>query len=118
MTEEGEELETGKSYLQAMEYNLKLMEEAKPKDRLEYAKELLRCMQILTLSVKGWRSWLANYEIVDNITLEEFQEIYPKMRQLITDFVKLDLEITRKKFAEEEKKTPSKTTPKKEKYIS
>lgn len=117
MTEEGEELETGKSYLQAMEYNLKLMEDAKPKDRLEYAKELLRCIQILTLSVKGWRAWLGNYDVIDNITLEEFQEVFPKMRQLITDFVKLDLELTKKKFAESEKKTPPKTS-KKEKYIS
>jgi len=116
MTEE-EEVISGKTYLEAMEHNLKTMEDAKPKDRLEYVKELMRCIQILALSVRGWSAWLANYNIVDTITLEEFQEIYPKMRQFIDDFVRLDLEITKKKFVEVEKKTPSKTV-KKERYIS
>ena len=101
-----------------MEYNLKLMGESKPKDRLEHAKELLRCIVILTLSVKGWRSWLANYDVIDTITLEEFQEIFPKMRQLITDFVRLDLEITKKKFGEAEKKILPKTPKKKAEYLS
>ncbi len=117
MGEEEDEVETGESYIKAMEYNLKLMEEAKPKDRLEYSKELLRCVQILMLSAKGWKAWLANYDIVDTITLEEFQEIFPKMREIISGFVKLDLKITKSKFDEAKKKITPKTN-KKDKYVS
>jgi len=106
-----------KNYIMAMEENIKLLEEFKPKDRLGFVKGIVRCIQILNVSIKGWASWVGNYEILDDLTLEELEEIYPQMKQLVIDFVKLDLAITKKKFSEVEAKQKPKSKDRKN-YVS
>jgi hypothetical protein len=105
--EEPEE-ENWKQYIKVMNYNINLIENAKPEDRLAFVREVARCIQILELSTKGWRGWLSNYEMIDKITLEELRNLHPKLRQAVVDFVKLDVELTKKKFMEEEEKNKKK----------
>lgn len=113
----GNGIESVKKYIEVMEHNIKLIEEAKPEDRLSYVKECVICIQVLNVSLKGWAGWLGNLSITEKFTLEELKELYPRMKQLVIDFVKLDMEATKKKTDEEEKKSP-KSKGKKEKYIS
>lgn len=112
--ESGTPNESVKNYVKIMEYNLKLIQESKPEDRLQFAKDLMTCLQVMKISLKGWEAWLSSYSIVDRITLAEFQELYPKMKQLVIDFVELDLKTTQKKLGEEDKKSK----PAKKSYIS
>lgn len=114
----GNGIESVKKYIEVMEYNIRLLEEAKPEDRLSYIKECVMCIQVLNVSLKGWASWLGNFSVTEKFTLSELEELYPKMKQLVIDFVKLDIEATKKKTDEEEKKSPKSKSSKKDKYVS
>lgn len=120
MSEENENvnvMENVEKYSEIMEHNIKLLEEAKPEDRLSLVKNCIMCIQVLNMSLKGWSGWLGNFSITEKFTLEELKDLYPRMKQIVTDFVKLDIEYTKKKLGEEEKKSP-KPKSKKDKYVS
>jgi hypothetical protein len=111
-------IENTKKYIEIMEHNIKLLEDATPEDRLSYVKECIICVQVLNVSLKGWAGWLGNFSITEKFTLDELKELYPKMKQLVIDFVKLDIEATKKKTDEEEKKITKSKPSKKDKYVS
>lgn len=114
----GNGIENVKKYIEIMEHNIKLLENAKPEDRLSYVKECVICIQVLNVSLKGWAGWLGNFSITEKFTLDELKELYPKMKKIVIDFVKLDIEATKKKTDEEEKKSAKSKSPKKDKYIA
>jgi len=72
-------------------------------DRLTMAKKLARIIIVLMKSLEGWKQWLT-FERMDDLTDEEFRDLYPRLTKVIIEFLKIDAEITKKKEAEDEEK--------------
>ena len=89
-----------KQYVKILSKLIKHLEKAKPKDRLEYAVEITSCLNSLLVSVKGWKQWLTNLDTLQTLTMEDFKQFYPKMVETTIDFLKIDMEITKKKIDE------------------
>jgi len=107
-------------YVEIQRKNRETLEKTNPKDRLEYAKEMLLCFQVLAMSVKGWLNWLSNYNTINELSLEEMTEIYPEIRKVVLKFIDIDIEITKKKIGEAKVKhqIKKKPTANNKKYIS
>jgi len=65
-------------------------------DRLCMAKKLFRILNALHFSLKGWDSWMT-IEKVDNLTKEDMEWAFPRLRKLIIAFLEIDYKITKKK---------------------
>ena len=113
-----------RDYIKVLSRIVKNLEAAKPKDRMEYAVEIARCLNGALMSMKGWECWIGNLERLNALTIDDFKDVYPKMRKAIIDLLKVDLEITKKKTLEatikyNKRKKQKKEKPKeKETYIA
>jgi len=68
-------------------------------NRLCYAKILANLIVTMNNSVDGWLQWM-NFNALDSWTDEEFKEYYGRLKKLVIDWLKLDMEITAKKEGE------------------
>jgi len=108
-----------------------IMEEiskAKPKDRLDYAVEFTALFHALCYSVSGWGQWLgfaiqvrgatqlAAYAGFKRLTLAECQALYPQLKALVLELLKIDYELSLAKEKEGEvKEKETKKAKKKQK---
>jgi len=89
-----------KFYIKMLSDLIEKLGEADPKDRMDYALEVTRCLNGIIISVKGWQAWISNIEQLHGLQLKDYKAFYPKMRGAVIDFLKLDLEVTKKKLIE------------------
>lgn len=112
-----------KDYIKMLSQLIKQIEKAKPKDRMEYAVAVAKCLNSALVSIKGWGTWINDLERLNALTIEDFKTVYPKIRKSIIQFLKVDIEITKKKLVEASLKRKKKQRKKeevkpKETYIS
>jgi len=65
-------------------------------NKLCKAKIMAHLIFALTKSLHGWTNWL-NFDSMDNLTDEEIDDVYAKLKKLVIEFLELDMEITKKK---------------------
>lgn len=109
-------IKINKAYMIQLTKTLEFIEELdkKPdKDRLRYANMISQLIGILIGSIKGWQSWM-NFNSMDNLlSLEEMKEIVPKMKELVKEWVNIDLILTKAKTENVEKQYEAKQKVKK-----
>lgn len=102
--EECEDIETVSmataEYIKTINDIIKLIDGEKPQDRLQYMIAMAHCLNGFSLSIKGWTSWINHLDIANNLTMEDFQKIYPIMKEHILALLKLDSDISRQKLVE------------------
>lgn len=113
--------ETTKNYIKMLSKLVTSLQKAKPKDRLDYSVEITNCLNAVMITVKGWNAWLTNLESLKVLSLEDLQQAYPKLLKTSIAFLKIDIEITKKKLLEattkysKQKQKPAKVV---EPYVS
>lgn len=97
-----------KRYIELVTESIKKIKEMKCDDRLSYALALETLVNALAGSIKGWQRWCSLFQM-NNIKLEEFEEILPKMMKCVIDWLEIDREITEVKTKELEGKITTTT---------
>jgi len=115
--------EPTRSYVKMLSKLIKSLQKAKPKDRLDYSVEITKCLNAILVSVKGWNAWLTNLEALKVLSLEDLQQAYPKLLETSIAFLKIDVEVTKKKLLEasvkyNENKQKHKSKDYREPYVS
>lgn len=87
-------------YIKILSGIIKKVNKAKPKDRMNYALEVARCLNGILISVNGWKNWINNLERLHALDIEDYEEVYPVMRKCTVDLLEMDISITKKKLAE------------------
>jgi len=91
-----------RQYLKMIEMSIEELKKLDPTDRLGYAFGILLIVGSLSGSLQGWAKW-CNVKNMQSINLDEFKKIFPKMRKLTIEWLKIDHEITEAKTIEIEK---------------
>lgn len=89
-----------KQYIRIIEHITKKIEKFKPKDRLNYAISTAFLLNALKSSIGGWKQWMDSLENIGTMTMKDWEEIYPQMVKISTNWLKLDIQITKKKIVE------------------
>lgn len=89
-----------KQYVHIIGLLIKKIEKAKPKDRIEYAVATSFLLNALRGSIDGWMQWMTSLENINTLTMKQWKEVYPEMVKLSTNWLKVDLSLTKKKIAE------------------
>jgi len=114
---EAETIQTNRQYIEQMKKALSFIDELEKKpdrDRLRYANMISQLIGIMIGSIKGWQNWL-NFNSMDNLlSLKELEEIAPKIKELVKEWIEIDIAITESKTKDvevkhEETKTKAKT---------
>jgi hypothetical protein len=74
---------------------LKRLEEAKEKDRLEYVRSIRFMLSALQRSLLGWMQWVNNPDIMTRFTQEDLESINKKLSDFARSFIEYDLEATK-----------------------
>ncbi len=74
---------------------IKRLEEAKERDRLELVRSLRFMLSALQRSLLGWMQWVNNPDIMTRFTQEDLEKISKKLSAFTRSFVEYDLEATR-----------------------
>lgn len=114
-----------KQYIQIIGKLIKQIEKAEPVDRLEYATATAFLLSALNSSIGGWGHWMKSLEYINSLTMKDWKETYPKMAKLTIEWLKVDLNITKKKvkdatikFKKFKKKLRKRTRVKKTTYVA
>lgn len=89
-----------KIYVEMLSKLVEEINEAKPEDRMDFAFEVTRCLKGLMVSVKGWQSWINSIDQLHSLSIKDYKFFYPKMKKAVIEFLKADIEITKRKLAE------------------
>jgi hypothetical protein len=85
-------------YIKLIDAYIIVIKKGEPKDRVGYALAIARCINGMSVSTKGWAAWLNNLEALDQLSLEELTDVYPKMKECALKFLEADVDISRKKL--------------------
>lgn len=113
-----------KMYIQKLNYMVEEIEKVvnqKEKDRLDYAFIINECVKALFASTEGWKKWCDIRTMHIVMSEEELKEFAPRMFELMKKWIEIDVEITKRKIVENEKKlekTSGESSRKKENYVS
>lgn len=75
---------------------LEIFLEQKPKDRLERITEILFTLNVLDMSLHGWRGWVQNLNFMSHFSNEDLEHMEEGILRLTHAFVEYDIEITTK----------------------
>lgn len=75
--------------------NIKRLEEAKERDRLELVRSLRFMLSTLQRSLLGWNQWVSNPEIMTRFTQEDLEKMSKKLSEFTRSFIEYDLEVTK-----------------------
>jgi len=123
---EAKTIQMNKAYIENLKKTLEFIDEleTKPdKDRLRYANMISQLIGVLIGSIKGWQSWL-NFATMDNLlSFKELEEIVPKMKKLVKEWIEIDISITESKTKDvetkhEETKAKRKASKQTKPYVS
>lgn len=70
--------------------------EQRPKDRLERVTEILFTLNVLDMSLHGWRGWIQNLNFMSHFSDEDLKQMEEGILRLTHAFVEYDIEITTK----------------------
>lgn len=68
-------------------------------NKLCKAKILSHLLMAIDKSLKGWGEWM-NFDKMDELSEEEIDWIYPRLKKIVIDWLKLDIAVTEKKEEE------------------
>ena len=74
---------------------IKRLEEAKERDRLEYVRAIRFMLSALQRSLLGWMQWVNNPDIMTRFTQEDLESINKKLSDFARSFIEYDLEATK-----------------------
>lgn len=74
---------------------IKRLEEAKERDRLELVRSLRFMLSVLQRSLLGWMQWVNNPDIMTRFTQEDLEKMNKKLSELSRSFIEYDLEATK-----------------------
>jgi len=74
---------------------IKSLEEAKERDRLELVRSLRFMLSALQRSLLGWVQWVNNPDIMTTFTQKDLEKMNKKLSEFIRSFIEYDLEATR-----------------------
>lgn len=123
---EAKTIQINKIYMEQLKQTLEAIEEVdkKPdKDRLTYANMINHLIGVLLGSLHGWQKW-CNLNSMDTLlTIDEMKDIVPKMKQLVKEWIEMDIIITKAKTDDIEKemgkkKVKRKTSEPSKPYVS
>jgi len=92
---------------------IKHLEEAKERDRLELVRSIRFMLNTLQRSWLGWTQWVNNPDIMTRFTQEDLEKMNKKLSEFTRSFIEYDLEAT-KLGAQRGLKARKKVTKKKE----
>ena len=74
---------------------IKRLEEAKGRDRLELVRSISFMLSALQRSLLGWMQWVNPPDIMTRFTQEDLEEMNKKLSELSRSFIEYDLEATK-----------------------
>ena len=74
---------------------IKRLEEAKDKDRLELVRSIRFMLSTLQRSLLGWMQWVNSPDIMTRFTQEDLGKMNKKLSEFTRSFIKYDLETTK-----------------------
>lgn len=74
---------------------IKRLEEAKKRDRLELVRSLRLMLSALQRSLLGWMQWVNNPDIMTRFTQQDLEKINKKLSEFTRSFIEYDLEATK-----------------------
>lgn len=92
-------IQSNKGYIELCNQSIEEINKCDPKDRLEYALSILIIVSVMNGSIQGWAKW-CNLKPMNDIKMEEFKEIFPRMKELAKEWITIDKEITKTKVEE------------------
>ncbi len=73
---------------------IKRLEEAKERDRLELVRSIRFMLNTLQRSLLGWMQWVNNPDIMTRFTQEDLEKMNKKLSEFARSFIEYDLEAT------------------------
>ncbi len=74
---------------------IKRLEEAKERDRLELVRSIRFMLNTLQRSLLGWMQWVNNPDIMTRFTQEDLERMNKKLSEFTRSFIEYDLEATK-----------------------
>ncbi len=74
---------------------MKRLEEAKERDRLELVRSLRFMLSALQRSLLGWMQWVNNPDIMTRFKQEDLEKMDKKLSEFTRSFIEYDLEATK-----------------------
>ena len=74
---------------------IKRLEEAKERDRLELVRSLRFMLSALQRSLLGWMQWVNNPDIMTRFSQEDLETMNKKLSEFTRSFLEYDLEATK-----------------------
>lgn len=86
-------IEANKKFMEMIKQTMEYIDGLDPQDRLSYASAIEDIVNGLAGSIKGWQRW-CSLKQMNNIGEDEMKEYYSKMKKLVLEWLKLDLQAT------------------------
>jgi len=74
---------------------IKRLEEAKERDRLELVRSIRFMLSALQNSLLGWMQWVNNPDVMTKFTKEDLEKMNKKLSEFTRSFIEYDLEATK-----------------------
>lgn len=74
---------------------LKRLEKAKKRDRLELVKSMHFVLRALEMSLLGWKQWVNNPDIMTKFTKEDLEKMNKRLSEFTRAFIEYDIEATK-----------------------
>ncbi|NIR86799.1 DUF2153 domain-containing protein [Candidatus Bathyarchaeota archaeon] len=74
---------------------IKRLEEAKERDRLELVRSIRFMLSTLQRSLLGWMQWVNNPDIMTRFTQEDLEKMSKNLSEFTRSFIEYDLEATK-----------------------
>jgi len=74
---------------------LKHLEKAKKRDRLELVRSMHFVLKALEMSLLGWKQWVNNPDIMAKFTKEDLEKMNKKLCEFTKAFLEYDIEATK-----------------------
>jgi len=83
--------------LEKMLDQMRKLEEAEDKDRLDHVRLIRFTLGALHRSLLGWMQWMNNPNLMTKFTKEELEEMDRKILEFTRSFIEYDLEATKER---------------------
>jgi len=74
---------------------IKRLEEAKERDRLDLVRSMSFMLSVLQRSLLGWMQWANTPDVMARFTQEDLEKMNKKLSEFTRSFIKYDLEVTK-----------------------
>lgn len=74
---------------------IKSLEEAEKRDRLELVRSMRILLGTLERSLVGWTQWVSNPEVMIKFTKDDLEKMNKKLSEFTVSFIEFDIEATK-----------------------